>query len=97
MSLPEIYEVMRRIESCRKPEYRMYLKAIFEHDSRGIEEAGRLSATDLERHTEPYGPKGTDCWKTEIEPPDIPANQMLRIILEALSDKQKSPGDSTTT
>lgn len=90
MSLPDVYEVMRRIERCKSEPNRMYMKAEFEFCARGIEVAGQLTSTDRKRHTEPYGPTGKDVFVTELDPPDIPANQMLKIILTALSNKDEA-------
>jgi hypothetical protein len=87
-SLPNIYEVMRRIENCKSEPNKMYMKAEFEFCARGIEVAGHLTSADLKRHTTPYGPIGKDVFTTEIDPPDIPANQMLKIILTAHGDKE---------
>lgn len=89
-SLPEVYDIMRRIERCKSKPNQMYMKAEFEFCARGIEVAGELTSTDRKRHTEPYGPIGKDVSVTEIEPPDIPANQMLKIILTALSNKDEA-------
>lgn len=89
-SLPEVYEVMRRIERTKSEPNRMFMKASFEFCSRGIEVAGELTSADRKRHTEPYGPIGKDVFVTEIDPPNIPANQMLKIILTALSNKDEA-------
>jgi hypothetical protein len=89
-SLPDVFEVMRRIERCKAKPNRLYMKAIFEFCARGIEVAGELTSTDKARHTHPYGPTGRDVSVTEIEAPDIPANQMLKIILTALSNKEEA-------
>jgi hypothetical protein len=90
MSLPQVFEVMRRIESCKSLPNRLYMKSEFEFCARGIEVAGELTSTDKVRHTIPYGPTGKDVFLTEIEPPDIPSNQMLKIILTALSNKDEA-------
>lgn len=92
MSLPEVYEVMRRIDRCKQLPNKMYMRAEFEFCARGIEVAGELTSTDRIHGnlTEPYGPIGKDVFVTEIDPPDIPANQMLRIILTALGDREKA-------
>lgn len=89
-SLPEVYEVMRRIDRCKSLPNKMYMRAEFEFCSRGIEVAGQLTSTDRKRHTEPYGPIGKDVFTTEIDPPDIPANQMLKIILTALGNRDEA-------
>ncbi|MBE3141217.1 MAG: hypothetical protein IMZ53_11645 [Thermoplasmata archaeon] len=86
-SLPEVYEVMRRIDSCKSEPNKQYMRAEFLFCARGIEVAGQLTSTDCKRHTIPYGPTGKDVFFTEIDPPDIPANQMLVYILKALTDK----------
>jgi hypothetical protein len=90
MSLPEVFEVMRRIEKCKVEQNRLYMMAEFEFCARGIEVAGELTSTDKVRHTIPYGPTGKDVFVTEIDPPDIPSNQMLKIILTALSNKEEA-------
>lgn len=90
MSLPNIYEVMRRIDSCKSEPNKMYMRAEFEFCARGIELAGHLTSTDKARHTKPYGPIGKDVFTTEINPPDIPANQMLKIIITALGNKEEA-------
>lgn len=89
-SLPDIYSVMRPIDRCKSYPNRMYMIAEFLHCARGIEEAGQLTSTDRKRHTEPYGPTGKDVFLTEIDPPDVPANQMLKMLLTALHDKEKA-------
>lgn len=42
MSLPDVYEVMRRIERCKSKPNQRYMKAEFEFCARGIEVAGQL-------------------------------------------------------
>jgi hypothetical protein len=66
------------------------MRAEFEFCARGIEVAGELTSTDKIRHTMPYGPTGKDYFITEIEPPDIPSNQMLKIILTSLNNKEEA-------
>lgn len=89
-SLPEVIEVMRRIDRCKSIPNKMYMRAEYLFCARGIEIAGELTSTDRKRHTEPYGPIGKDVFTTEIDPPDIPANQMLKIILTALGNKEEA-------
>ena len=90
MSLPDVYDVMRRIDRCKSLPNKMYMRAEFLFCARGIEVAGQLTSTDRKRHTEAYGPIGKDVFVTEIDPPDIPANQMLQIILTALGNKEEA-------
>jgi hypothetical protein len=42
MSLPEVYEVMRRIDKCKSIPNKFYMRAEFEFCARGIEVAGEL-------------------------------------------------------
>lgn len=90
MSLPDTYEVMRRIDRCKQLPNKMYMRGEFLFCARGIELAGKLTSADFKRHTKPYGPTGKDVFLTKIDPPDIPANKMLKIILTALGDKEKA-------
>ena len=87
MSLPDVYEVMRRIDRCKSEPNKMYMRAEFEFCARGIEVAGHLTSTDKCRHTEPYGPTGRDVFVTKIDQPAIPANRMLTLFLKAMKDK----------
>lgn len=84
MSLPQIEEVRRRIESCTDKKVQMYLKALYLFAARGIEIAGKLTASDFE--TDPnhqvYGPKGTDAWLDYAEPPDPSTIQVIRTLLK---------------
>lgn len=91
MSLPEINEVRKRIETCKDPQIQMFLKAIYLFGARGIEIAGKLTASDFE--TDPthqiYGPKGNDCWLSHTEPPDIPQREVATLLITAMSgDKE---------
>lgn len=81
-SLPEVYEVMRRIARCKSKPNQMYMKAEFLFCARGIELAGELTSTDRKRHTEPYGPIGKDCWLAEAKAPDLSNNDFLKILLK---------------
>lgn len=90
MSLPNVYEVMRRIERCTSEPNRMYMKAEFEFCARGIELAGHLTSTDRKLHTEPYGPIGKDVFTTEIKHAPIPVEDMCDLILTALTDPEQA-------
>jgi len=87
MSLPAINEVRQRIETCQNPAYRMYLKATYLFATRGIELAGKLTASDLQikKDHEIYGPRGTDVWLDETEPPDIPQKEVAKLLITAIS------------
>jgi hypothetical protein len=82
MSLPNPYDVMRRIDSCKRIENKMYMRFLFEACARGIEGAGHLTSTDRKRHTEAYGPLGKDVFVTEIEAPDLTNNAFLTMLLK---------------
>jgi hypothetical protein len=90
MSLPEVYEVMQRIDNCKSLPNKMYMRAEFEFCARGIELAGQLTSADKKRHSIPYGPTGKNVTVTEIDPPPIPPNQMLNIILTALGNREEA-------
>lgn len=92
MSLPEVRLTRQRIESCQRKDIQMFLKAEYLFGARAIEVAGKLCSCDILRGklTEPYGPKGTDCGFVYTDPPDIPSNDMARIIITALSDKTEA-------
>jgi hypothetical protein len=93
MSLPQIEEVRRRIESCKDYPIQMILKAIYLTGGRGIELAGKLTASDLETNPnhQIYGPKGTDAWLAETEPPDIPQKEVAKLLITAISgDKEEA-------
>lgn len=92
MSLPEVRLTRERIESCKVKKYQMFLKAEYLFGARAIEVAGKLCSCDILRGklSEPYGPKGNDCWLAETEPPDIPSKDMVKIIIIAMSDKEKA-------
>lgn len=89
-SMPNIYEVMRRIDSCKSLPNKMYMRAEYLFCARGIELAGQLTSTDRKRHTEAYGPRGKDVFVTEVNSPNIPTNDLAKLILTALSDKAKA-------
>ena len=93
-NLPEVYEVMRRIERCKSKPNQMYMKAEFEFCARGIECAGQLTSTDRSRHTQPYGPTGKDVFTTEISHPPIPAEEVVDLILKVcrLCGEKDLPG-----
>lgn len=90
MSLPEVYEVMQRIDKCKSVPNKMYMRAEFEFCARGIELAGQLTSADKQRHSIPYGPIGKDVFVTEIEAPPVPTNQLLNIILTALGNREEA-------
>lgn len=83
-SLPEVAEIRQRIESCEQEDIRMYLKATYLFGARAVELCGRRCSGEKELV---YGPKGTDCWTTKTEPPDIPSKDLAKILITALSDK----------
>lgn len=90
MSLPQIEEVRRRIESCTNKPIQMYLKALYLFAARGIEIAGKLTASDFETNPEHqiYGPKGTDAWLDETEPPDPSQLQVIRMLIKIQAGTQ---------
>ena len=90
MSLPDVYDVMRRIDRCKSEPNKMYMRAEFEFCARGIELAGHLTSTDRKRHTEPYGPTGKDVFVTEIKHAPIPVEDMCDLILTALTDPEQA-------
>ena len=81
-SLPEVFDVMRRIDSCQREENKMYMRFLFEACARGIEGAGHLTSTDRKRHTQAYGPLGRDVFVTEVNPPDLTNMQFLTMLLK---------------
>lgn len=91
MSLPEVFEVMHRIDRCTSLPNKMYMRAEFLFCARGIEVAGQLTSTDRKRHTEPYGPTGKDLFFTEIDQPNLPTNKTVSYILQALTNKNSVP------
>lgn len=84
MSLPQIEEVRRRIESCTNNPIRMYLKALYLFAARGIELAGKLTASDFETNPDHqiYGPKGTDAFLDYCEPPNPTWLQVIEMLLK---------------
>jgi hypothetical protein len=91
MSLPEVYEVMRRIDRCKSEPNKEYMRAEFLFCARGIEVAGQLTSTDRKRHTQPYGPTGKDVFFTEIDQPNLPTNKIVAFILQAITNKDSVP------
>lgn len=87
MSLPEVHEVRKRIESCSYKPYQMYLKALYLCGAaRSVEMAGlRCSG---ENQSLIYGPKGSDVYLTETDPPDLTNMQFLRIIIQINSHQK---------
>jgi hypothetical protein len=84
MSEVSAYDVMRRIDRCKREENKMYMRFLFEADARGIEGAGHLTSTDRKRHTEAYGPIGKDCWLDEVEAPDMTNKEVIKIFLDLM-------------
>jgi hypothetical protein len=89
MSLPQIEEVRRRIENCKDKQIQMYLKALYLFAARGIEVAGKLTASDFVTNPEHqvYGPKGCDAWLDYTEPPDPSTLQVIRTLLKIQSQE----------
>jgi hypothetical protein len=84
MSLPQIEEVRRRIETCKDNQIKMYLKGCYLFAARGIELAGKLTASDFVTNPEHqvYGPKGRDAWLDFTDPPDPTWLQVIEILLK---------------
>lgn len=89
-TLPAVTEVRHRIEKCKDKDIQLYLKTVYLCCARGIEIAGELTSTDRKRHTEPYGPMGTDVHIAETEAPDIPTNQLAELLIAAMADPKKA-------
>ena len=84
MSLPQIEEARRRIETCTDYPTQMMLKSIYLFGARGIELAGKLTASDFATNPEHqiYGPKGVDAWLDYTEPPDPSTLQVIKTLLK---------------
>ena len=88
MSLPEVHEVRRRIESCNNTPYRMYLKALYLCGAaRAVELAAKRCSGENQYLV--YGPKGSDVWLSETDPPDLNNTQFLKILLQINSNKRE--------
>ncbi|MGD2090757.1 MAG: hypothetical protein PVH61_31585 [Candidatus Aminicenantes bacterium] len=84
MSLPEVKVIRERIESCKQEDIRMYLKAVYLFGARAVELAGKRCSGEKQIV---YGPKGSDAWLAETEPPDIPSKQLAEILIMAITDR----------
>ena len=95
MSLPEVRLTRQRIESCKVKKYQMFLKAEYLFGARAIEVAGELCSCDrlYTGKTEPYGPRGTDVWLSEIDPPDPSWLAVLEILLK-IQEKECSVSEA---
>jgi len=87
MSLPEVREVRTRIESVKNKTYRTYLMSLYLCGAaRSVElNAKRCSG---EKENLIYGPKGSDVWLTETEPPDLTNTQFLKVLLQVNGNKK---------
>jgi hypothetical protein len=87
MSLPAINEMRKRIESCTNKPIQMYLKALYLFAARGIEIAGKVTASDLQTNPnhQIYGPRGIDAQLDETEPPDPSWIQVIKMLLKIQS------------
>jgi hypothetical protein len=88
MSLPEVHQVRERIESCNHQHYKMYLKALY---LCGAARAVELTAKRCsgEKQNLVYGPKGSDVWLSETDPPDLNNTQFLKILLQINGNKRE--------
>lgn len=84
MSLPQIELVRRRIETCEEIKVQKFIKGTYLFGARGIELAGKLTASDFETDPEHqiYGPKGTDAWLDYADPPDPSTLQVIKTLLK---------------
>jgi hypothetical protein len=71
------------------------MRAEFLFCARGIEVAGQLTSADRKRHTTPYGPTGKDIFFSEVPHPPIPSDDMVDLILTALSNPEQAKKDLT--
>jgi hypothetical protein len=93
MSLPEVNEVRHRIESCKRKDIQMFLKAEYLFGARAIEIAGKLTPSDniFGNLKNPIGPTCHDVLLAETQPPDIPQKDLATILITAFSgDKNKA-------
>lgn len=87
MSLPEVREVRTRIERVTHKPYRIYLKALYLCGAaRSVEMNAKRCSGEKENLI--YGPKGSDVWLSETDPPDLNNTQFLRVLLQVTSHKK---------
>jgi hypothetical protein len=84
MSLPEPKEIRRRIETVAHKPYRIYLQSLYLCGAaRAVEIAAKRCSG--ENHALVYGPKGSDVWLSETDPPDLTNMQFLKILVNVNS------------
>ena len=87
MSLPDAIEIRERIERVQDEKIRMFLKATYLLAARPRELTGKLDASAKTHNEIIYGPKGTDVFKAQTEPPDPHLKNVLGVIDEIKSEK----------
>lgn len=87
MSLPEVREVRARIESVKHKPYQIYLKSLYLCGAaRSVELNSKRCSGEKENLI--YGPKGSDVWLSECEPPDLNNTQFLKLLLQVNSKRR---------
>jgi hypothetical protein len=88
MSLPEVREVRSRIESVKHKPYQIYLKSLYLCGAaRAVEMAAKRCSGEKENLI--YGPRGSDVWLSETDPPDLTNTQFLKILLQVNSREKR--------
>lgn len=86
-SLPSVQDVRARIESCKNPQYRMYLKAVYLCGAaRAAELCGKPCGGPKTRFV--YGPRGTDVSLAYTDPPDLTNMEFVKLLLNIMQNKE---------